>query len=140
MISITSESFIKIGVCHFGFHGAFGVITKAFKVCGRIGQPRELLYQVDPAGVQTIIPSHSMFIACLFERAISSEIIFPFPALISISFTAIAFLVIPLLSISTSIRGYFLSTYDIFGCITSFELSKNHLCQKFIPKNGRFFL
>jgi hypothetical protein len=93
-----------------GFQGAFGVITKAFKVWGIIGHPRELLYPVEPAGVETIIPSHSIFIACLFEREISREIIFPFQALISISFTAIAFFVIQSLSISTSISGYFLST------------------------------
>jgi len=139
LISIISSFFIKTGACNFGFHGAFGVITNAFRVCGIIGQPRELLYQVDQAGVDTRIPSHSIFMLCFFVREISKDTIFQFPDLISISFTAIAFLISQFVSSSISSKGYFLSTKSVFGLIESFEFNKNHLCQKFIHKNGIFF-
>jgi len=108
-ISINWESFIKTGACNFGFQGAFGVIAKAFRVWGIIGQPRELLYQVDQAGVVTTIQSQSIIIDWLFEREISRDIIFQFPDLISISFIATAFFIIHSLWSSISSKGYFLS-------------------------------
>jgi len=56
----------------------------------------------------------------------------------SISFTAIAFFISQFVSSSISSKGYFLSTKSVFGLIVSFEFNKNHLCQKFIHKNGIF--
>jgi hypothetical protein len=63
-------------------YGAFDVITKASTSLGIIGHPRELLYQVEPAGVETIIQSQDIRFFFQFND-ISKVIILQFQALMS---------------------------------------------------------
>jgi hypothetical protein len=74
-----------------GFQEAFGVITKLLS-SNKIGHHKELLYQVEPILVDTIIQSHSIENFCFFQISIFNLAILPFFDLKSNSFTANSFL------------------------------------------------